>query len=164
MCVNGRSRVILQNLRRVRPTSPRRSSDQDTAAQCPHPSAVTLVLCLTAPAGPAIKIFVMMGERRSGKGQIRGCPLSSELLLVLLLLLARAGSSGSCDLRNLDVVAVPWTVAFGNCSFAGNSKGAPLVRTGSCLTQAGALSLQSKCITALPTDAFQGMPLMTSVP
>jgi hypothetical protein len=92
-----------------------------------------------------------------GKGQIRGCPLSSELLLVLLL--------WPCGFY--DVVAVPWTVAFGKCSLAGdNVLCVPLVRTGSCLTQAGALNLGKSnwCITALPTDAFQGMPLMTSVP
>jgi hypothetical protein len=96
-----------------------------------------------------------MGRRRIGKGQIRGCQLSSELLLVLLL--------WPCVFY--DVVAVPWTVAFGNCSFAGdNVIPVPLVRTGSCLTQAGALNLGGKCITSLPTDAFQDMPLMTSVP
>ncbi len=69
--------------------------------------------------------------------------------------------------RRTVVVAVeanqpnPWTVSFGNCTFSGDYSGAPLVRTGSCPTQAGSLDLQSKGIRSVPPDAFQGMSRMT---
>jgi hypothetical protein len=52
-------------------------------------------------------------------------------------------------------------VAFGGCTFSGNYAGAPLVRTGSCPTQAGYLNLSSKGITSVQPDVFQGMPQMT---
>jgi hypothetical protein len=52
-------------------------------------------------------------------------------------------------------------VVFGGCSFSGDYAGAPLVRTGSCPTQAGVLDLSRKGITSVPPDAFQGMPQMT---
>jgi hypothetical protein len=51
-------------------------------------------------------------------------------------------------------------VAFGGCTFSGNYAGAPLVRTGSCPTQGGALYLYGKGITSVPPDAFQGMSKM----
>jgi hypothetical protein len=54
-----------------------------------------------------------------------------------------------------------WTVAFGSCTFSGDYAGAPLVRTGSCPTQAGSLALSSKGITLVPPDAFQNMTRMT---
>ncbi len=56
--------------------------------------------------------------------------------------------------------SIPWTVAFGNCSFSGDYAGAPLVRTGSCPTRGGALNLRGKSITSVQPDAFQGMPQM----
>jgi hypothetical protein len=54
-----------------------------------------------------------------------------------------------------------WTTSFGGCTFSGNYAGAPLVRTGSCPTQGGTLNLDSKGITSVPPDAFQGMTQMT---
>ncbi len=57
--------------------------------------------------------------------------------------------------------SIPWTVAFGNCTFSGDYAGAPLVRTGSCPTRGGLLNLKSKGITAVQPDAFQDMPQMT---
>jgi hypothetical protein len=56
--------------------------------------------------------------------------------------------------------SIPWTVASGNCSFSGDYAGAPLVRTGSCPTQAGMLDLRFTGITSVQPDAFQGMPQM----
>jgi hypothetical protein len=52
-------------------------------------------------------------------------------------------------------------VAFGNCTFSGEYAGAPLVRAGSCPTQAGTLDLSSKGITSVQPDAFQDMSQMT---
>jgi hypothetical protein len=52
-------------------------------------------------------------------------------------------------------------VAFGGCTFSGDYAGAPLVRTGSCPTQAGDLMLLAKGITSVPPDAFQNMTQMT---
>ncbi len=65
--------------------------------------------------------------------------------------------------------AAPWTVVFGSCTFSGNYDGAPLARTGSCPTHGHALALNalaalplnSRGITSVPSDAFQGMSLMT---
>jgi hypothetical protein len=57
----------------------------------------------------------------------------------------------------LSAQSEPWTVTFGGCTFSG---GAPLVRTGSCPTQAGTLDLSSKGITSVQPDAFQDMPQM----
>jgi hypothetical protein len=54
-----------------------------------------------------------------------------------------------------------WTASFGGCTFSGDYTGAPLVRTGSCPTQAGALHLSHKGITSVPPDAFQNMTQMT---
>ncbi len=54
-----------------------------------------------------------------------------------------------------------WSVTFGGCSFYGNTNGSPLVRVGSCTTQPGNLYLESKGITALPADVFDGMEKMT---
>jgi hypothetical protein len=54
-----------------------------------------------------------------------------------------------------------WTVAFGGCTFSGNYAGAPLVRTGSCPTEDGALDLSRKVITSVQPDAFQNMTKMT---
>jgi hypothetical protein len=56
--------------------------------------------------------------------------------------------------------SIPWTVAFGGCTFSGDYAGAPLVRTGSCPTQGGYLYLGSKGITSVPPDAFQNMTQM----
>jgi hypothetical protein len=57
--------------------------------------------------------------------------------------------------------SVPWTVSFGNCSFSGDYAGAPLVRAGSCPSQAGVdgvgLDLRSRSITSLPGNVFEGM-------
>jgi hypothetical protein len=61
----------------------------------------------------------------------------------------------------LSTQSQPWTVAFGGCSFSGDYAGAPLVRTGSCPTEAGALYLGGKGITSVQPDAFQDMPQMT---
>jgi hypothetical protein len=61
----------------------------------------------------------------------------------------------------LSAQSEPWTVSFGGCSFSGDYAGAPLVRTGSCPTQAGYLDLSGKGITSVQPDAFQGMPQMT---
>jgi hypothetical protein len=58
-------------------------------------------------------------------------------------------------------MSIPWTVAFGNCTFSGDYAGAPLVRTGgSCPTEGGELVLSFKGITSVQPDAFQGMPQM----
>ena len=56
--------------------------------------------------------------------------------------------------------AVPWTVKFGVCTFSGDYDGAPLVRSGSCPTQDGALDLSNKGITSVPEQAFAGMAKM----
>ncbi len=56
--------------------------------------------------------------------------------------------------------SIPWTVAFGGCSFSGDYAGASLVRTGSCPTEAGTLDLSGKGITSVQPDAFQGMSKM----
>jgi hypothetical protein len=55
--------------------------------------------------------------------------------------------------------SIPWTVAFGNCTFSGDYAGAPLVRSGSCPTEVGYgwLDLSSKGITSVQPDAFQDM-------
>ena len=68
-----------------------------------------------------------------------------KYLLALLLLAAEEGS------------AEPWTVSFGGCSFSGDTNGAPLLRAGSCPIQGGELFLNSKGITEVPANAFQGM-------
>ena len=63
--------------------------------------------------------------------------------------------------------AAPWTVQFGLCTFSGDDTGAPLVRTGSCDSEAGSLDLASvpglgeRRITSLPADAFRDMSNMT---
>ena len=58
-------------------------------------------------------------------------------------------------------ISIPWTVAFGGCTFSGNYAGAQLVRSGSCPAQGGTLNLQNMGITTinnlLPADAFAGM-------
>ena len=59
--------------------------------------------------------------------------------------------------------AAPWTRTFGNCTFTGDSDGAPLVRAGSCPTQTGTLDLSVKRITLLPANVFQNMANMTLV-
>ena len=57
--------------------------------------------------------------------------------------------------------SIPWTVAFGGCTFSGDYAGAQLVRSGSCPAQGGTLNLQNMGITTinnlLPADAFAGM-------
>jgi hypothetical protein len=61
--------------------------------------------------------------------------------------------------------ANPWTVVFGefgDCTFSGDYDGAPLVRTGSCPTADGALSLQSKGITSVPASVFSGLTSLRS--
>jgi hypothetical protein len=50
-----------------------------------------------------------------------------------------------------------WVVTFGGCSFSGDSAGGPLVRAGSCPTQAGLLDLSNRNITVVPANAFEGM-------
>jgi hypothetical protein len=60
--------------------------------------------------------------------------------------------------------SIPWTLAFGGCSFNGDHAGAPLVRSGSCPTQAGTLDLSSKGITSVPPEAFANMTKMAWVP
>jgi hypothetical protein len=57
-------------------------------------------------------------------------------------------------------MSIPWTLAFGNCTFSGDYAGAPLVRSGSCPTQGGSLGLSGKGITSVPADAFAGMAKM----
>ena len=58
--------------------------------------------------------------------------------------------------------SIPWTVAFGNCTFSGDYAGAPLVRTGgSCTKEPPHLDLSSKGITSVQPDAFQDMQQMT---
>ena len=57
--------------------------------------------------------------------------------------------------------SIPWTVAFGNCTFSGDYAGAPLVRTGSCPSQGGKLDLSFKGITSVQPDAFHNMSQMT---
>ncbi len=52
-----------------------------------------------------------------------------------------------------------WTKSFGGCTFSGVYAGAPLVRTGSCPTEAGVLDLSSKGISSVPPDAFQNMKM-----
>jgi len=76
---------------------------------------------------------------------LRRCALSSRLNALLLLAACGCGAS-----------AAPWTVTFGNCSFSGDTYGAPLVREGSCPDQAGKLDLDHKGITEV-TDAFEDM-------
>jgi hypothetical protein len=56
--------------------------------------------------------------------------------------------------------ALPWAVEFGGCTFSGDYDGAPLVRSGSCPTQDGALYLSSRGITSVPEQAFIGMAKM----
>ena len=56
-----------------------------------------------------------------------------------------------------------WVVTFGGCSFSGDSAGGPLVRAGSCPTQAGLLDLSNKNITAVPANAFDGMPSLVKL-
>jgi len=70
-----------------------------------------------------------------------------KLCLLALLLLA----------ASFDASAEPWTVSFGGCSFSGDTNGAPLLRVGSCPIQGGELFLNSKGITAIEPNAFQGM-------
>jgi hypothetical protein len=79
-----------------------------------------------------------------------GTSWSKQSLLALLGLLAASRSAS----------AWPWTVGFGECTFSGNSDGAPLVRSGSCPTQGGKLDLSSKGITSVPAEAFAGMAKM----
>jgi hypothetical protein len=57
--------------------------------------------------------------------------------------------------------AAPWTIVFGSCTFSGDTRGAPLSRTGSCFAQSGKLDLSDKGIMSVPSDAFQGMSQMT---
>ncbi len=57
--------------------------------------------------------------------------------------------------------SVPWTVAFGGCSFSGDYAGAPLVRTGLCPMQGGLLDLSNKFITSVSAGAFDDMSSMT---
>ncbi len=57
--------------------------------------------------------------------------------------------------------SIPWTVAFGNCTFSGNFKGAPLVRTGVCPGFSGGLNLAARAITSVQPDAFAGLQKMT---
>ena len=59
-----------------------------------------------------------------------------------------------------DTCAASWKVAFGGCTFTGDTNGA-LVRTGFCPTHGGTLGLTRKGITAVPADAFKGMAKMT---
>ena len=68
--------------------------------------------------------------------------------------------------RSIDVggnAAPLWSVTFGGCSFSGNMNGGPLVRAGSCSTQAGLLDLSNRNITAVPANAFQGMPSLVKL-
>ena len=60
----------------------------------------------------------------------------------------------------LSAQSEPWTVAFGGYCSSGDYAGAPLVRTGSCPTQASTLDLLGRRITSVQPDAFQGMPQM----
>ena len=69
-------------------------------------------------------------------------------LLVLVVV-----SRGAC--------AASWKVAFGGCTFTGDTNGSALVRNGSCPTHGGTLGLTGKGITAVPADAFKGMVKMT---
>ena len=57
-------------------------------------------------------------------------------------------------------MSIPWTLAFGGCTFSGDYAGAPLVRSGSCPTQAGTLELFSMSIKSVPPQAFAGMAKM----
>jgi hypothetical protein len=53
------------------------------------------------------------------------------------------------------------TISFGGCTFSCDYAGAPLVRTGSCPTQAGPLYLSSMGITSVQPEIFQNMTQMT---
>ena len=53
--------------------------------------------------------------------------------------------------------AAPWTVGFGDCTFSGDTDGAPLARTGECPNQMGSLDFQNKGIMSLPEGVFAGM-------
>lgn len=77
---------------------------------------------------------------------LRRCALSSRLNALLLLAACGGGAS-----------AAPWNVTFGNCSFSGDTDGAPLAREGSCPGQAGKLDLDHKGITLIYADAFDDM-------
>jgi hypothetical protein len=90
------------------------------------------------------------GEQCSNNLNQMGTSGSKKMLLALLGLLAASRSAS----------ALPWTEVFGGCTFSGDSNGAPLVRSGSCPTQGGTLSLYQKGITSVPADAFAGMAKM----
>ncbi len=136
-------------------------------------SGVVAVLCIFAA-------YVAQGGARDGftgssggegttchrrdTRKVMGSPLrldiSSKHVSKLLLLLALLSSTHA---------ARPWSVPFGSCVFSGDYDGAPLVRSGSCPTQAmgpwGDLDLSSlsgsKNITSVKNDSFAGMGACT---
>jgi hypothetical protein len=78
--------------------------------------------------------------------------ISSKHVSKLLLLLALLSSAHA---------ARPWSVEFGGCAFSGDYDGASLVRSGSCPTTGGELSLVFKGITSVKNDSFAGMGACT---
>ena len=84
--------------------------------------------------------------------QLKCAPISAKYALLL--------GSGRYQ-GPVTCTSIPWTVAFGGCTFSGDYAGAQLVRTGSCPTQGGELDLSSKGITLVPPGAFQNMTQMT---
>ena len=84
--------------------------------------------------------------------QLKCAPISAKYALLL--------GSGRYQ-GPVTCTSIPWTVAFGGCTFSGDYAGAPLVRTGSCHTQNGILDLNNRVISSVPADAFQGMSQMT---
>ena len=83
--------------------------------------------------------------------QLKCAPISAKYALLL--------GSGRYQ-GPVTCTSIPWTVAFGGCTFSGDYAGAPLVRTGSCSAQGGNLDLQGKGIASVQPDVFKGMPKM----
>ena len=122
-----------------------------------------LISCLFSEYGLQLVAKLSVSPRyralELSKNQLQCVPISAQQMSTL----SRAGpvQSNYQPTTTITCTSIPWTVAFGGCTFSGDYAGAPLVRTGSCPTQGGSLDLQSKFITSVPPDAFQGMPQMT---
>ena len=99
-----------------------------------------------------------------------GITFGKHVLLMYVKNLSLSKMGNSCSRKSMLALgllaasraasALSWTLAFGGCTFSGNDVGAPLVRSGSCPTQGGTLSLRDSGINSVPANAFVGMAKM----